>query len=56
MVPWVPEVFSRLRRGALSVAGRSRNWKLRMKSLWHPGWDFAWVADHPPLPYVTILP
>ena len=51
-IPWVPEVFSRVRRGASSatrhhVFGRrpktraakrlDRNRKPRMKSLWNPG-------------------
>ena len=45
-LPWVPEVFSRVRRGALAecrpqadmslAEGRRNGRKPRMKSLWHP--------------------
>ena len=42
LVPWVPEIFSRVRRGALSVADRSRNRKPLA-----PRVDF-WVTDHLP--------
>ena len=56
-LPWVPEVFSRVRRGAsfFSAAGRrherrsashflrlDRDRKPRMKSLWHPGYILSY--------------
>ena len=44
-VPWVPEGFPRLRRGASSAAGRrherDRNRKPCMKSLWHIEYRFT---------------
>ena len=52
-LPWVPEVFSRVRRGA-SLGRRHerrsaghflrphRNRKPRMKSLWHPGYTLSY--------------
>ena len=62
LVPWVPEVFSRVRRGASSAAGRrherDRNRKPRMKSLWHIEYRFTdraggsvaltWLMRYPP--------
>ena len=36
-LPWVPEVFFPRAAGCFGV-GRDRNRKLRMKSLWQPGW------------------
>ena len=45
LVPWVPEVFSRVRREASSAAGRrherDRNRKPRMESLWHIEYRFT---------------
>ena len=44
-VPWVPEVFPRVRRGASSAAGRrherDRNQKPRMKSHWQIKYRFT---------------
>ena len=49
-IPWVPEVFSRVRQGASLAAAQhvfaraghffrlNRNRKPRLKSLWHPGY------------------
>ena len=63
LVPWVPEVFSRVRRGASSAAGRrherDRNRKPRMESLWHIEYRFtdragggnvalSWLMRYPP--------
>ena len=43
-VTWVPEVFSHVRRGVFHVdhfLRLNRNWKPRMKSLWHPDVDLG---------------
>ena len=43
-VTWVPEVFSHVRRGVFHVdhfLRLNRNWKPRIKRLWHPDVDLG---------------
>ena len=60
-VPWVPEVFSHMHRGASKAENTSGkvghflrpdwNWKPRMKSLWHPGYQLGdWIFKIPKTP------